>query len=370
MKRKQLFFIVITAALLLTSCAFQEQVRSYNEIMSPAANGNVSATLARMDSVKKFRHPLVNLKYQQQKKNYEARFVTKTEKAKSFSENQVIQDICTIYQDYWTMKLIDAPLNCDSILYNNLTHYLVDNKLTSFSFDELSKTIRDDSELSKVIEKEGFYSHFLLINGIQDVLIWDEQTLQKYSVELPEETIDVDVIFIENYITQGVTDFASFGSSQIGGWASKEDSSLFCNRGSYRLKSEKFQYSYLKHESLHFIDLAKYHNLASADLEYRAKLIELIYCSKKTIYHRLDEFILNASNATREHAHPYANYHLTHQLSKKLFEKDFESDQAKWKSLTPEAINAASLELFLMGSELLNEDPNRSRVIEDIDQLH
>jgi len=370
MHRKLTLLTIITVILTITSCKMPEQIRSYNQIISPAANGDVSLTLSRMDSVKKFSNPLVNFKYQKQKKKYLERFSSDTEKSKAPCKNSVINDICSFYQDYWTIKLLNSPVNCDSILYNKLSHYLVDNKLTEQSFEELSKTIKDDSEITKVIEKEGFYCKFFLLNGIQDILIWDKQSRSGYSINLPENEIDINVVFIENYILKGAANYATFGYSQIGGWASNADSSLFCNRGTYKLKSEKFQYSYLKHESIHFIDIKDYPNLESADLEYRAKLIELIYCTEKTIYKRMDEFIIGSSNETRDNSHSFANYHLISQLSKKFFNTEFETDITKWKSIPPEEINKVSLELFQKGTELLKANPALNRIIEKVYNLN
>lgn len=363
--RSSLLIIIILVSV-ITSCKIQEQIRSYNQIISPASNGDVLSTLSRLDSVDRFRNPLVNRKYQKLKKNYRSRFSNTNETAEVLSKNEVINDICTIYRDYWKNKLLQAPVNSDSILYDQLFHYLVNKKLTTLSLDEFSKTIKDDSELTRVIENEGFHCKFFLINGIQDLVIWDKQRQKEYAVQLPEVQIDVNVIFIENYVLRGAYDYATFGHSQIGGWASNSDSSLYCNKGTYKLTSEKFQYSYLKHESIHFVDIKYYPNLEAADLEYRAKLIELIYCTEKTIFKRLEEFINGASNESRENAHPFANYHLISQLSQKLFNKEFEADISKWKSLTPEEINKASLELFQKGSELLKANPNLNRVIENV----
>lgn len=370
MFEKLTFLIVVALSLLSTSCKIQEQIRSYNQIISPAANGDVSLTLSRMDSVDKFSNPLVNLKYQKTKKKYTARFLGDIESSKTSCKNEVIDNICSIYQDYWKIKLQKTPVNCDSILYNKLSHYLVENELTELNLDELSKTIKDDSELTRVIENEGYYCKFFLINGIQDILIWDKQSRSTYSIDLPENNIEVSVVFIENYVLKGAADYATFGHSLIGGWASNLDSSLFCNRGTYKLKSEKFQYSYLKHEALHFIDMIDYPNLESADLEYRAKLIELIYCTEKSIYKRLDEFIIGSSNENRNNSHPYANYHLLSQLSEKFFDVAFEADISKWKSIPPDEINKVSLELFNKGSELLKANPTLNRIIENVSTIN
>jgi hypothetical protein len=366
MSHKYSLFVLTTLVLIITSCKIQEQLRSYEQIISPAWNGDVSLTLSRLDSVDKFRNPLLNLKYQKQKKKYYLRFLGDTEKTKVLSKNKVLSDVCNFYQDYWKIKMLNSPLNCDSILYDRLSHYLVDNKLTEISFDSLSKTIKNDSVLTKVIENEGFYCKFLLINGIQDLLIWDKQSQSEYAVDILGHKLNVKVIFIENYVLRGAFDYASFGQYQIGGWASNADSSLFCNKGAYKIRSENFKYSYLQHEAIHFVDIENYPNLEAADLEYRAKLIEFIYCTEKTIYKMLGEYIVSASNETRDNAHPFANYHLICQLSKKLFNVDFEGDISKWKTLSPEEINNASLELFQSGSELLKANPSLNRIIENV----
>ncbi|TNE54488.1 MAG: hypothetical protein EP338_06640 [Bacteroidetes bacterium] len=355
---------------MLAACNVQEQANSYKRIISPAINGDVLSTLSQLDRVDRFRNPLLNIKYQKLKSKYHLRFRSEEKDEKALSQNEVINDICAFYQEYWKNKLLKVPQNCDSILYDKIAHYLTDKQLSKLSFQELSETVKDDSELKKVIENEGFHCKFLLNNGIQDALIWDEQDRSTYAVELPETTINVNVIFIENYILNGVSDYATFGYSQIGGWASNQDASLFCNKGSYQLKSEKFNVSYLKHESIHFLDIANYPNLESADLEYRAKLVELIYCTKRTIYDRLEEFILAASKENRENAHPFANYHLIEQLSQKLFKTAFEGDILKWKTLTPEEINHASLDIFQKGTQLLKNEPLTNTIIEDLSNIN
>lgn len=369
MSQKYSLLLLTSLVLIITSCKIQEQVRSLDQIFSPAINGDASLTLSRLDSLEKVRNPHLNLKYQKLKKKFRQRFLGNAEKTKTLSKNKVVNDVCNFYQNYWKIKMLNPSLNCDSLLYDNISHYLIDNRLTEIPFDSLSKTIRDDSELTKVLEKEGFYSKFLLLNGIQDLLIWDKQSVSEYTIDLPESKLVVKAIFIENYVLRGVAAYASFDHSQIGGWASNADSSIYCNKGGYKLKSETFKYSYLKHEAIHFVDIENYPNLEPADLEYRAKLIELIYCTKKTIYKRLDEFIIEASNKTRDNSHPFADYHLISQLSRKLFNVEFEGDISKWKTLTPQDINEASLEIFQKGLELLKTNPSLNRIIEDVYQF-
>ena len=162
MHRKLILLLIAAFTLTITSCKIQEQIRTYNQIISPAANGDVSLTLLRMDSLNKFANPLVNRKFQKTKKKYKARFISDTEKSKAPCNNSVINDICAFYQDYWKIKLRNPSANCETTLYSNIFHYLINKKLTKLSFDELSMTIKDDSELSKVIENEKIW-FFVLV---------------------------------------------------------------------------------------------------------------------------------------------------------------------------------------------------------------
>lgn len=273
-------------------------MQSFRRIVSPAGNGNVDSTLILMDSIPHFRNPIINLKYKQTKKAYQARFIEKNEKPNNVTKNKVINDICALYHSYWDLKLINSPINAVSILYDRIAHYLVDNGLTKLSYDAIRPTIQNDEELGRVIKNEGFYFRFLYLNEIQDVLIWEEQEEQQYTIALPNDTLILEVVFIDKYANRGCLDYATLGMAQIGGWAASDSPKLFCNKASYRLNSEKFKVSYLKHEALHFIDIRSYPNLEAADLEYRSKLVELMYASKKSIYHLMYQFIVGGSNET------------------------------------------------------------------------
>ena len=179
---------------------------------------------------------------------------------------------------------------------------------------------------------------------------------------LKTKSINSKVVFIEKYHLTGYDYYASCGKSQVGGWAIKESATLYCSKG-YDLSSEKFNISYLKHESLHFIDLNDYPNLSSADLEYRAKVIELMYCTEKSIYRQVAEFINGADSSDRSHSHPYANYILIKNLSQLIFNSEYETDINKWKKLSVEEINSAAISLYNMSEKRLQKDRNVSDII-------
>jgi len=357
--------LLVCFILVYQSCTIQEQIVEVKAIFSPSLSGDVKETINRMDSVDRFRNILLNAKYKQRKKQYYARFVDGDEVMKYKSGNEVIDSISRIYQNYWSVKIMknDVEFDADSVLYSNISHYLVENKLTEFTYDTLFTNARDDNELGIVIEKEGFYSKFLWLNGMQDLIIWKSQKEDKYKIDLPKDTIDINVVFISDYVLYSSGSYALFENGFIGGWASKGSSSLYCNKESYKLTSEIFKISYLKHEANHFVDLKKYTNLSSADLEYRSKLIELSYATKKTIFDIIDSFIRGADKSERTYSHPYGNYFVIQHLSKAIFKSDFESDIKKWKMVSVEVINKASLRLFEENTKFLDGNVLVSKVI-------
>ena len=356
---------ILVALFFYGSHNFSNDRQSFREIVSLAGVGDVSTAFIKMEERKSFSNPIVNFIYHRWKKKMFARFVSKEEVFENTSGNKIVNDISNIYREYWRVELM-KPLpesRTDSMLYNNITDYVLSNKLTRLSKDSLRKNIKDDSVLKVIIEKEGFKVDFKFRNGFQEIFIWNKESTKKYEVILPKDTVKTTVVFIESYHINGYDEFATFGDSQVGGWAIKESATLYCNKGTYDLNSEKFKVSYLKHESLHFTDLNNYPNLSAADLEYRSKVIELMYCTEATIYDNIGLFMSGANKAERKNSHPYANYVLIENLSKLLFNSKFNSDMNQWKKISVEKINNAAKSLYEMSEDILQKDNNLTEII-------
>lgn len=108
--------------------------------------------------------------------------------------------------------------------------------------------------------------------------------------------------------------------------------------------SEDYRVSLLAHEAQHFRDKRLYPKLASTDLEYRAKLVELALADE-TQGALLDRF---AAEAKRERAlpHPFASYWVVMRLKERLGAKS-------WAGLSrPSVREAASAELAAHGTAL------------------
>jgi hypothetical protein len=370
MKKKTKIILLISISILVALFFygrhnFDNDRQSFRKMVSLAGVGDVSTAFTKMEERKSFSNPIVNFIYQRWKKKMYARFVSKEEVFENTSGNKIVNDISNIYREYWRVELM-KPLpesRTDSTLYNNITDYVLSNKLTRLSNDSLHKNIKDYSVLKKIIEQEGFKVDFKFRNGFQEIFIWNKESTKKHEVILPKDTVKTTVVFIESYHINGYDEFATFGDSQVGGWAIKESATLYCNKGTYDLNSETFEVSYLKHESLHFTDLNNYPNLSSTDLEYRSKVIELMYCTEGTIYDRISEFVSGANKADRKNSHPYANYILIQNLSKLIFNSDFNSDIKQWEKVSVDKINKAASLLYESSENLLRKDNSLNELI-------
>ena len=88
-----------------------------------------------------------------------------------------------------------------------------------------------------------------------------------------------------------------------GGWASP-DGTINCIEQAYDFESERFLVSLLKHEAQHTVDMKQFPGITPAELEYRAKLVELHYSSDPGL---LQEFMAEADESKVNDAHAVAS---------------------------------------------------------------
>ena len=109
----------------------------------------------------------------------------------------------------------------------------------------------------------------------------------------------MNVYEMDGIITRGWYDYLTFGMIGAGGWVSDDGCYYFAEK--YDTDSEDFKVSLLKHEGQHFHDLSIWPEMASIDLEYRAKLVELIYLQSQSY---LEKILLNLSvDDSNPHGH-------------------------------------------------------------------
>ncbi|MGZ3775325.1 MAG: hypothetical protein ACXVCY_09265 [Pseudobdellovibrionaceae bacterium] len=168
--------------------------------------------------------------------------------------------------------------------------------------------------ISLELKKLGYYSQLGRTKPHMDLLLWHKQEIKNYPINLGDTSITVPVVIMDDFITFGWLGFATFNDHYTGGWADKNR--LYCVAPAYDLESEKFQISYLAHEGRHFSDYNRFPKLESVDLEYRAKLTEIVLA--KSISKDLLKKFIKEADSSQISPHASASYHLIQELSKNL----------------------------------------------------
>lgn len=173
-------------------------------------------------------------------------------------------------------------------------------------------------------QEKGYEVQFGIVLPYPDLYLWKNTNKRKETIEILGNTIEVNVHEMSDVIAGGWYDYRTFGKNGTGGWVSDDGIYYFGNR--YDVSSDEFQVSLLKHEGQHVLDIKKYPEMESYDLEYRAKLVELIYYKGPE---RLYKFLPSFSD-DKNNLHPYANKKVITELSKRIFNKELETDKELW----------------------------------------
>ncbi len=149
-------------------------------------------------------------------------------------------------------------------------------------------------------QRRGFYFLGGKTGGYYGPYVWKTTESETYDVELPDGIQPYTVKLLDGFVVKSWLDYLSFGKISTGGWTDN-DGIINCVKSSYDFDSENFRVSLLKHEAQHAKDLTLLPGMPSALLEYRAKLVELIYSAERNL---LAQFVheTDASDASNGHA--------------------------------------------------------------------
>ena len=156
--------------------------------------------------------------------------------------------------------------------------------------------------LQSVFEANGYHSLFGKTQGYYGPYIWRDTVPTVYLVELPDGKAEYTVNILKGFVFRGWMDYLTFGRFGTGGWASP-DGTINCIEQAYDFESERFLVSLLKHEAQHTVDMKRFPGITPTELEYRAKLVELHYCSNLGL---LQKFLLAADERKSKDSHALA----------------------------------------------------------------
>ncbi len=127
-----------------------------------------------------------------------------------------------------------------------------------------------------------------------------------YDVELPDSIQNYSVKLLDGFVMRSWIDYLSFGEIGTSGWANG-DGFIHCVKSAWDFESESFRVSLLKHEAQHAKDLEMDKDMSSENLEYRAKLVELIYSKERNL---LRKFAGEADDSHKDNGHAMAAYRI------------------------------------------------------------
>ena len=184
--------------------------------------------------------------------------------------------------------------------------------------------------------------------------IWSRTEERNYSVALPRgKPQPVTVYFLHDFLIRGWLHWRTYGEQGAGGWYKQDDpgwpDGLYCVAEKYPDPDTNptFRISLLGHEAQHVADHRAFPGLSSAELEYRAKLVELI--QYESFEDRLRFFVADAADDP-EQPHPFAAHLIIERLAERLFGRP--ADDSEWTSVPYSEIARAA-------EALLDEDTAR-----------
>ena len=341
-----LFLLVITFVFIQCQQRITNEAFSFDKIYYYAIQEDVAKIVNAINSI-----PDDSLSSDQKeiKEKYISRFQTKTEKFDFKTRDSLINNVLTIFQNYWSDVLMKKKSLRESEKENGLlmVNYFQSNFFKNGQVSENEIKVENiTSILSNLLRQNGYYSRIDRTGNILDLIIWTKQSKEIYTVNLADTTVNVPVVFIDSTITLGWEGYATFDHFYPGGWTGGD--TLYCIKKDYDINSEKFKVSYLTHETQHLIDFRIYSGISGWPAEYRAKLAELSV-AEKTVYDLTNAFLKGHKNDSRL-THPYAEYRVIGDLSKEIFNEKLVTDTLRWKVISYLEINNASRKLLKQNS--------------------
>ncbi len=266
----------------------------------------------------------------------------------------ISNSILLAYRAYWQESMMRTATreDAEARLKSRLDAILAASNRANAS----SKSLDIASERAKrAVERDGLFALAGVTSPYYELAIWKVQSQRTYTVDLLDRRIRTKVVFLDDFVSFGWAGFATCNRYHTAGWATR--TALFAVKSAYDLESEDFRVSYLGHESRHFSDYRRFPKLEQPELEYRAKLTELSLANESA--HSLIATFARRAGRDRSSPHDFANYWVSKNLSKVLFNSDAPLDDASlWKEVPVQDIqNAAKQLLASNDASLLREGP-------------
>lgn len=204
-----------------------------------------------------------------------------------------------------------------------------------------------EGAIAERLRSEGFYSLQGKTGKLRELMIWRAQSERTHTVDLPEDQVTTRVFYLDDFVSGGWSSYFACNRTGTAGWAKPDALYVVVPRWK-SLNDERFQVSFLAHESQHYCDFAIFPDLKGWELEYRAKLVELAL-TEDSSDRLIKRFEANQSNDATD-AHSFANAQILTAIRRKLS-----------LPVTASLSSATTLEIQTTARELLLEDSQLRR---------
>jgi hypothetical protein len=179
--------------------------------------------------------------------------------------------------------------------------------------------------------------------------IWSRTEEKRFTVALPrDDPQEVTVHLMHAFLIRGWLHWRTLGEQGAGGWYQQDNppwaDGLYAVAERYpepRETNPAFTVSLLGHEAQHVADHHAFPGLGSGELEYRAKLVELIGFTSAE--ERLAFFLTDAANDPSQ-PHPWAAHRIVADLAARLPTAPADSDA--WLAVPYGEVRRLALELL------------------------
>ena len=256
-----------------------------------------------------------------------------------------VRDVLKLYQDYWwqALRRPDDRAALGVELETGLRGLLGPAGTMPKDLDALEDAMEAE------LEKHGYHAQLGTVTPLHNAMLWRTQTSREFEVPLLDGPYRVRAELLDDFATIGWSQFGSCNKVANGGWATEEALYAVLPRYKEGIEGESFQIVFLGHEGQHMADKNRFPGMTSWELEYRAKLAELVRATGALSEKRLQSFITAQGNSP-DAAHPYANTRVIADLTTKLGQ-------------SPDTVSVPALQQA--ATELLRADSARRQAMRD-----
>ncbi|WP_206860254.1 hypothetical protein [Lysobacter changpingensis] len=223
-----------------------------------------------------------------------------------------VRQILRDYQDYWwhALKAPTQRAALEAKLLSTLRQRLGSDAAGAKDMDALEPILQGQ------LLAHGYRAQAGRTLPLRELMLWRKQETRPWKVDLPEGQYTVKVELLEDWVSRGWMGYGRCERGAAGGWATADALYAVVPRYTEGLDSEAFRVVFLGHETQHFADQNAFPGLASWELEYRAKLVELAQ-AREVSAQRLG-YMLTAQSDDIQSPHTYANKRVVADLTARL----------------------------------------------------